>query len=115
MPFVKEQDLLKLHEDLEHANRDNLVLLQRISEKDREVRKCKHQRMVMVGLSLSLLIVTLSIVAFTAGMVTQSRNIAKEAAAASQHSFNSSDHNRSNQKVETSVKRNGGDKRTVSN
>jgi hypothetical protein len=90
MPFVKEQDLLKLHEDLENANRDNLALLQQLSVKDREVRKMYHQRMVMIGLSLSLLIVTLSIMAFAAGMVTQSREVTREVMQASQESLESS-------------------------
>ena len=90
MPFVKEHDLLKLHEDLENANRDNLALLQQLSAKDREVRKMYHQRMVMVGLSLSLLIITLSIMAFAAGMVTQSREVTREVMQASQESLESS-------------------------
>ncbi|MFM1877306.1 MAG: hypothetical protein RLZZ241_172 [Bacteroidota bacterium] len=90
MPFVKEQDLIQLHQDIENAQRDNLALLQQLSAKDREVRIYKHQRMVMVGLSLSLLIVTLSIMAFAAGMVTQSREVTREVMQVSQEVLESS-------------------------
>lgn len=112
MPFVKEHDLLKLHEDLENANRDNLALLQQLSAKDREVRKMYHQRMVMVGLSLSLLIVTLSIMAFAAGMVTQSREVTREVMQASQQTLESSESAENTKSVRRVLSKDSGDRVT---
>ena len=113
MPFVKEQDLFKLHQDLDHAHRDNLALLEQLRFKDHEVRKMRHQRMVMVGLSLSLMIVTLSLMAFAAGMVTQSREVTREAMQASQQSLESSRSDEASYRVKRVLTSESGDRVTA--
>lgn len=68
MPFIEESDLLDLHKDIDKAQIINERLLDQIKIKNKDVRKIRLQRNILLGLTTIFLVGTLAITSFTAGL-----------------------------------------------
>lgn len=71
MPFIEESDLLDLHKDIDKAQIINERLLDQIKYKNKDLRKLKVQRNVLLGFVGLFVIGTLAITSFTAGLSTK--------------------------------------------
>lgn len=71
MPFIEESDLLDLHKDIDKAQIINERLLDQIKYKNKDLKKLKVQRNVLLGLVGLFVIGTLAITSFTAGLSTK--------------------------------------------
>lgn len=71
MPFIEESDLLDLHKDIDKAQIINERLLDQIKYKNKDLRKLKLQRNVLLGFVGLFVIGTLAITSFTAGLSTK--------------------------------------------
>lgn len=67
MPFIEESDLLDLHKDIDKAQIINERLLDQINYKNKDLRKLKLQRNILLGFVGLFVIGTLAITSFTAG------------------------------------------------
>lgn len=67
MPFIEENDLLDLHKDVEKAQIINERLLDQIKYKNKDLKRMKVQRNILLGVTSFFLVGTLYITAFTAG------------------------------------------------
>ncbi len=67
MPFIEESDLLDLHKDIDKAQIINERLLDQIKYKNKDLRKLKLQRNILMGFVGLFVIGTLAITSFTAG------------------------------------------------
>lgn len=79
MPFIEESDLLDLHKDIDKAQIINERLLDQIKFKNKDLRKMKLQRNILLGFVGLFVIGTLAITSFTAGL-------------SSKHSFENQNH-----------------------
>ncbi|MEZ4811328.1 MAG: SPOR domain-containing protein [Allomuricauda sp.] len=68
MPFIEESDLLDLHKDIDKAQIINERLLDQIKFKNKDLRKIKLQRNILMGITALFLIGVLAITSFTAGL-----------------------------------------------
>ena len=68
MPFIEESDLLDLHKDIDKAQIINERLLDQIKYKNKDLRKIKLQRNILLGFVGLFVIGTLAITSFTAGL-----------------------------------------------
>jgi len=68
MPFIEESDLLDLHKDIDKAQIINERLLDQIKFKNKDLRKIRLQRNVLLGFVGLFVIGTLAITSFTAGL-----------------------------------------------
>lgn len=68
MPFIEESDLLDLHKDIDKAQIINERLLDQIKFKNKDLRKLKLQRNILLGFVGLFVIGTLAITSFTAGL-----------------------------------------------
>ncbi|WP_222984004.1 SPOR domain-containing protein [Flagellimonas meishanensis] len=68
MPFIEESDLLDLHKDIDKAQIINERLLDQIKFKNKDLRRLKLQRNVLMGITALFLISVLAITSFTAGL-----------------------------------------------
>ena len=68
MPFIEESDLLDLHKDIDKAQIINERLLDQIKFKNKDLRKIKLQRNILLGFVGLFVIGTLAITSFTAGL-----------------------------------------------
>ncbi len=68
MPFIEESDLLDLHKDIDKAQIINERLLDQIKFKNKDLRKLRLQRNVLMGITALFLIGVLAITSFTAGL-----------------------------------------------
>ena len=68
MPFIEESDLLDLHKDIDKAQIINERLLDQIKFKNKDLRKIKLQRNILLGITGLFLVGTLAITSFTAGL-----------------------------------------------
>ncbi|AKA36181.1 MAG: SPOR domain-containing protein [Muricauda sp.] len=73
MPFIEENDLLDLHKDVEKAQIINERLLDQIKYKNKDLKRIKIQRNVLLGVTTLFLIGTLAITSFTAGLSSSNR------------------------------------------
>jgi len=71
MPFIEESDLLDLHKDIDKAQIINERLLDQIKYKNKDLKKLKVQRNVLMGFVGLFVIGALAITSFTAGLSTQ--------------------------------------------
>lgn len=71
MPFIEESDLLDLHKDIDKAQIINERLLDQIKYKNKDLKKLKVQRNVLLGFVGLFVIGTLIISSFTAGLSTK--------------------------------------------
>lgn len=71
MPFIEESDLLDLHKDIDKAQIINERLLDQIKYKNKDLRKLKLQRNILLGFVGLFVIGTLAITSFTAGLSTK--------------------------------------------
>jgi len=71
MPFIEESDLLDLHKDIDKAQIINERLLDQIKYKNKDLKKLKVQRNVLLGFVGLFVIGTLAITSFTAGLSTK--------------------------------------------
>jgi hypothetical protein len=67
MPFIEESDLLDLHKDIDKAQIINERLLDQIKYKNKDLRKLKIQRNILMGFVGVFVIGILAITSFTAG------------------------------------------------
>ena len=67
MPFIEESDLLDLHKDIDKAQIINERLLDQIKFKNKDLRKLKLQRNVLLSISLLFIVSALAITSYTAG------------------------------------------------
>ncbi|WP_228237434.1 SPOR domain-containing protein [Allomuricauda sp. M10] len=67
MPFIEESDLLDLHKDIDKAQIINERLLDQIKYKNKDLRKLKIQRNILMGFVGIFVIGILAITSFTAG------------------------------------------------
>ncbi|TAI48645.1 SPOR domain-containing protein [Flagellimonas allohymeniacidonis] len=67
MPFIEESDLLDLHKDIDKAQIINERLLDQIKFKNKDLRKLKLQRNVLLSISLLFIVSVLAITSYTAG------------------------------------------------
>lgn len=77
MPFIEENDLLELHKDIDKAQLINKRLLDQIKFKNKEIKRNKVQRNVLLGLAAILLVGALAFFSFSAG-VSSSGNYNKQ-------------------------------------
>lgn len=68
MPFIEESDLLDLHKDIDKAQIINERLLDQIKYKNKDLRKIKIQRNILLGFVGLFVICTLAITSFSAGL-----------------------------------------------
>ena len=68
MPFIEESDMLDLHKDIDKAQIINERLLDQIKFKNKDLRKIKLQRNILLGFVGLFVIGTLAITSFTAGL-----------------------------------------------
>ncbi|MFD2098775.1 SPOR domain-containing protein [Flagellimonas iocasae] len=68
MPFIEESDLLDLHKDIDKAQIINERLLDQIKYKNKDLRKIRLQRNVLLGITGLFVIGVLAITSFTAGL-----------------------------------------------
>ncbi len=68
MPFIEESDLLDLHKDIDKAQIINERLLDQIKYKNKDLKKIKLQRNVLLGITGLFVIGVLAITSFTAGL-----------------------------------------------
>ncbi len=68
MPFIEESDLLDLHKDIDKAQIINERLLDQIKYKNKDLRKIKLQRNILLGITGLFVIGVLAITSFTAGL-----------------------------------------------
>ncbi len=68
MPFIEESDLLDLHKDIDKAQIINERLLDQIKFKNKDLRKLRLQRNVLMGITALFLVGVLAITSFTAGL-----------------------------------------------
>ena len=68
MPFIEENDLLDLHKDIEKAQIINERLLDQIKFKNKDLKKLKIQRYLLIGVMAIFLIGALGMVAYFTGM-----------------------------------------------
>ena len=68
MPFIEESDLLDLHKDIDKAQIINERLLDQIKYKNKDLRKVKIQRNILLGITGLFVIGVLAITSFTAGL-----------------------------------------------
>ncbi|MCL6266135.1 SPOR domain-containing protein [Flagellimonas myxillae] len=68
MPFIEESDLLDLHKDIDKAQIINERLLDQIKYKNKDLRKIKLQRNILLGFTALFVVGTLAITSFTAGL-----------------------------------------------
>ncbi|WP_108424656.1 SPOR domain-containing protein [Flagellimonas amoyensis] len=71
MPFIEESDLLDLHKDIDKAQIINERLLDQIKYKNKDLRKLKLQRNILLGFVGLFVIGILAITSFTAGLSTK--------------------------------------------
>ena len=71
MPFIEESDLLDLHKDIDKAQIINERLLDQIKYKNKDLRKLKLQRNILLGFVGLFVIGTLAITSFTAALSTK--------------------------------------------
>ena len=64
MPFIEESDLLDLHKDIDKAQIINERLLDQIKYKNKDLRKIKLQRNILLGFVGLFVIGTLAITSF---------------------------------------------------
>ncbi len=72
MPFIEESDLLDLHKDIDKAQIINERLLDQIKFKNKDLRKIKLQRNILLGFTALFVVGTLAITSFTAGLSSKS-------------------------------------------
>ncbi|WP_375324315.1 SPOR domain-containing protein [Flagellimonas sp. GZD32] len=68
MPFIEESDLLDLHKDIDKAQIINERLLDQIKYKNKDLKKLKLQRNVLLSFVGLFVIGALAITSFTAGL-----------------------------------------------
>ncbi|TXN35897.1 SPOR domain-containing protein [Flagellimonas hymeniacidonis] len=68
MPFIEESDLLDLHKDIDKAQIINERLLDQIKFKNKDLRKIRLQRNILLGFTSLFIVGTLAITSFTAGL-----------------------------------------------
>ncbi|GLU44996.1 SPOR domain-containing protein [Allomuricauda sp. NBRC 101325] len=68
MPFIEESDLLDLHKDIDKAQIINERLLDQIKYKNKDLKKIKLQRNVLLGFVGLFVVGALAITSFTAGL-----------------------------------------------
>lgn len=68
MPFIEENDLLDLHKDIEKAQIINERLLDQIKFKNKDLKKLKIQRYLLIGVMAIFLIGALGMVAYFTGV-----------------------------------------------
>ncbi|PWL39081.1 sporulation protein [Flagellimonas aquimarina] len=68
MPFIEESDLLDLHKDLDKAQIINERLLDQIKYKNKDLRKVRLHRNILLGFTALFVVGTLAITSFTAGL-----------------------------------------------
>lgn len=73
MPFIEENDLLDLHKDIEKAQIINERLLDQIKFKNKDLKKLKVQRNVLLGIASLFVIGILAITSFSAGLSTSNQ------------------------------------------
>ena len=73
MPFIEENDLLDLHKDIEKAQIINERLLDQIKFKNKDLKKLKIQRYLLIGVMSIFLIGALGMVAYFTGMNAHSK------------------------------------------
>lgn len=73
MPFIEENDLLDLHKDIEKAQIINERLLDQIKFKNKDLKKLKIQRNVLLGIASLFVIGILAITSFTAGLSSSNK------------------------------------------
>jgi len=71
MPFIEESDLLDLHKDIDKAQIINERLLDQIKYKNKDLKKLRVQRNVLLGFVGLFVIGALAITSFTAGLSTK--------------------------------------------
>lgn len=70
MPFIEESDLLDLHKDIDKSQIINERLLDQIKIKNKDIRKVKVQRNILLGLTSLIVIGVLTVTSYTAGLTT---------------------------------------------
>ena len=65
MPFIEENDLLDLHKDIEKAQIINERLLDQIKFKNKDLKKLKIQRYLLIGVMAIFLIGALGCLLYT--------------------------------------------------
>ena len=73
MPFIEENDLLDLHKDIEKAQIINERLLDQIKFKNKDLKKLKIQRYLLIGVMAIFLIGALGMVAYFTGVNAHSK------------------------------------------
>lgn len=68
MPFIEESDLLDLHKDIDKAQIINERLLDQIKYKNKDLRKVRLHRNILLGFTALFVVGTLAITSFTAGL-----------------------------------------------
>ncbi|UII79786.1 SPOR domain-containing protein [Flagellimonas sp. CMM7] len=68
MPFIEESDLLDLHKDIDKAQIINERLLDQIKYKNKDLRKVRLHRNILLGFTALFIVGTLAITSFTAGL-----------------------------------------------
>lgn len=68
MPFIEESDLLDLHKDIDKAQIINERLLDQIKYKNKDLRKVRLHRNILLGFTAIFVVGTLAITSFTAGL-----------------------------------------------
>ena len=68
MPFIEESDLLDLHKDIDKAQIINERLLDQIKYKNKDLKKIRLQRNILLGITGLFVIGVLAITSFTAGL-----------------------------------------------
>ncbi|MEM8999610.1 MAG: SPOR domain-containing protein [Bacteroidota bacterium] len=73
MPFIEENDLLDLHKDVEKAQIINERLLDQIKFKNKDLKKLKVQRNILLGITGLFIVSVLAITSFTAGLSSSNK------------------------------------------
>ncbi|NKI32104.1 SPOR domain-containing protein [Croceivirga thetidis] len=68
MPFIEENDLLDLHKDIDKAQSMNEKLLDQIKIKNKDFKKIKLQRNLLLGFTVFVIVGFLALTSFTAGL-----------------------------------------------
>ncbi|NJB35474.1 MULTISPECIES: SPOR domain-containing protein [Flavobacteriaceae] len=68
MPFIEENDLLDLHKDIEKSQIINERLLDQIKFKNKDLKKIRIQRNILVGITTLFVLGLIGITSFSAGL-----------------------------------------------
>ena len=68
MPFIEETDLLDLHKDIEKSQIINERLLDQIKFKNKDLRRVRIQRNVLVGITTLFILGIIGLTSFSVGV-----------------------------------------------